>query len=148
MIELKDLIAELEGKWAKEDAQPKWRRSLREFRRKMYWSNLKYSIRKHTKEKWQRAHRGYSTQDTWNFDIYISGLLAAGITELRNRDIGYPVIDPTLADAESRKFWHDIQTEMIEGFTLHTQDPTSKKEKDKVDRAFQLLAKYYIHLWD
>lgn len=162
MDNIDDLMAELDAMIAKYEAQPRWLKALREFRRKLYWTNLKYSIRKHTKEKWQRAHRGYSTQDTWNFDMYLAGFLAAALTELRDNSVGHPVSvhdDPRTCfgakeDCGGEELWRNILTEMIEGFeTYHKFDSSNRWEEEeddaeRVDKAFQLLARHYQGLWN
>lgn len=99
------------------------------------------------RSKVQRANRGWSDEDTWSFDHYLSGVIAGGVARLRKDAHGYP-------EGESPESWDRILGEIVEGFELLAKDEYSNglapsgEEKVKIDRAFDHLRTYYTALWD
>lgn len=57
----------------------------------------------------QRAKRGYSDQDLWNFDRYIADMFATAIPQLKKIQHGHP-------EYTSQEDWYRILDEMSYGF--------------------------------
>lgn len=94
-------------------------------------------------EPFQRARRGYSTPDTFGFDTYLAGVIAGGVQELRDREIGHP---GTLTADE----WNRILDEIVAGFRqYHAADASGHDpDYDAVDHSLGLLREWWPHLWD
>ena len=99
---------------------------------------------------WQRGHRGWAECDTWDFDSYLAGVLAGGITCLAENGRGHPCKEePDKCD--HGKAWKAELVEAAERFRkLHEDSFGADFEgKNKAqDEAFQWLARRVGHLWD
>lgn len=112
----------------------------------------KYSIRKLRKE---RADKGWSEYDFWNFHDYHSWMMIS-VLERFKTGVGYP-------GGITWDEWTGILDEMIEGFkaslemsNMDTYDPKIHKSytewedplRVKYERGMELFSKYYLSLWD
>jgi hypothetical protein len=104
---------------------------------------------------YQRGMRGYSDEDTWNVDSYISHIAIPMLTRLRDKHAGYP---PKLTS----KKWFKALDEMIEGFKAYEMlvslddiikdgeynEEKSDAEMKKFKKGMRLFSKWYFNLWD
>jgi len=94
----------------------------------------------------QRGRRGYAKCDVWNFDYYLSKVITGGLKLLRKNHSGYPL---GLTDEK----WNSILDEMIEGFEARNncesyEEFLSIEVDKKLNKSFELFAKYFQNLWD
>lgn len=94
----------------------------------------------------QRARRGWSDEDTWGFDYYLSGVIAGGVEKLRS---GHGYGNAVEDEAE----WDRDLRDIVEGFKLRQSavrdsGAPTPEDKAKMERAFDLLRKHYDDLWD
>lgn len=106
-----------------------------------FFRNLKYA--------WQRATKGYCDCDRWDLDQFYSRLFYNSLSEFAERTNSY--YD---ANGMTYKDWQNTIKNMAERFkAIADQQENSSfitpdelvKEKDE---AFELLKKWYFHLWD
>lgn len=101
-----------------------------------------------------RIKNGYSYRDLWSFDVYIAGVLSKALIELRDIGHGYPADEGMTPEK-----WHDILTEMAEGFEAWTHifdneaygDNWKEWQEDidkKLKSSFELMSKWFGNLWD
>jgi hypothetical protein len=97
---------------------------------------------------YRRGMYGYSYRDLWSLDWYLLQWLPTAIRELNRTRHSYPA---DMTDEE----WGKVLEEMADGFevALKIQDELwieeqHKKEYAQAERAFELFAKYFYHLWD
>lgn len=122
-----------------------------------YWladpsKEKKINVRRLRKE---RADRGWSEYDFWNFHSYHSWMMMS-VLERFKTGMGYPM---GLTEEE----WQGILDEMIDGFRasldltdMVTYDPKIHKSykeweeplRAKYERGMDLFRKYYLTLWD
>lgn len=126
----------------------------------------------------QRARRGYSEKDTWNFDFYLAKIIYEGLEYLKKNKRGYPITilpknvkDPN-KDVDykaNEKVWDEIMDKMIYAFKLAKEVGEGEREfylpkmskqfkkefkclKREEDRAmkkgFKLFTKHFFNLWD
>jgi hypothetical protein len=127
--------------------------------------SYEWSPRRWAKKWTQRARRGYSTEDTFDFDSYLARVIAGGVTEIRETLHGYPpelgqigeTFDPNNMDDERGVAeWKAILDKIIHGFTIYAeeggyplQSTAEAKEKiELIDEAKALFIKWFGHLWD
>lgn len=100
------------------------------------------NLRRQPRFMWQRARRGYSEQDTWSFDGYLASVIVGGVTDLRERRIGYP-------SGLTPEKWDEILGKIIDGFTVIQQDdPLSPEQQAVFDEAVALFGRWFQALWD
>lgn len=140
------------------------------------WTRKLYawSPRRHGKKWKQRAQRGWSLEDTFDFDGYLARVIAGGVAEIRHNLHGYP---PELGapagnwsgnpmeeldDEQGMAAWGSILDKIVEGFTIYaeeggypvslTDDPeanaSAAAQAAKIDQAKRLFVYWYGHLWD
>ncbi len=104
----------------------------------------------------ERGRKGYCYEDLWQFDNWLSKLIADGLREFKEMCHGYPSEDITWEG------WMDVLDEMIECFDeqsrgienfpegnfLKLWKKRQKIHKQKLHRGLELLEKYYYDLWD
>ena len=105
----------------------------------------------------QRGRRGYASRDLWQFDNWLSKLIAGGLREFKQNCYTYPGDDMTWEE------WMGILDEMIECFeeqnrkidNIHTSEDfmklyhkRNKERKKKLHRGLELLELYYFDLWN
>lgn len=124
--------------------------------------SYKYSPRRHALRAYQRARKGYSTEDTFDFDGYLAKVIAGGVAEIRENLHGYPMQFDKGDDDKGEKAiaeWGSILDEIVEGFTIYAEEggypvvgvpgyPDAEAQTRKVKRAMKLFRRWYGHLWD
>jgi|SRR5579859_188539 len=114
--------------WSKETANKMWKR-----------------VRRHREE---RATRGYSTYDWWNFDQYIAGVVANACQDFRTKGVGRPI---DMEDEEWMTFLLSIE-EPLRAWAddkLSTYDKeTSQKLYDDAKAAWHRFADRFSQFWD
>lgn len=121
-------------------------RDRHRLRFKMKYNDIKWFI--------QRGRRGYSDQDLWSFDSYLSEVISSALLDLRDKAHGYPgdmceaCMQPYEEhDCNGFEKWQGILTEISEGFAMDKFAPENWMN-DKFDRAMALFVKYFHNLWD
>jgi len=119
----------------------------------------------------QRGRRGYSDEDLWDFDSYLSSMIAPALRHLAKKSFGCPsdLYDKDKKNDECHR-WKEILEEMAQGFDavrslkgtgiLHyekqdngalkiTVDENRQKNlSDKFNKGMQLFSQYFLGLWD
>lgn len=83
----------------------------------------------------QRYKYGCDERDLWNLDYTITEFITPRLKMFRERNRCFPSY-MTLEE------WNAILDKMIYGFENYEDDSEASKQ------AFELLAKYYVHLWE
>lgn len=107
----------------------------------------------------QRVKRGYNEVDVWNFDHYLSEVIAGAVKELKEISHGQPVYICDCDDYWQHKNcngpekWSAILDEIVAGFVDFKDalwwDPEEEAaQKIKRDRAFDLMKEHWGSLWD
>lgn len=132
-----------------------WISNIRQFFR-----NIKYA--------WQRATKGYSDPDVWEFDNFLAHVIAGGLNELSNCTHGFPcslLVDNTENEEEKFKKWQEILREisndMLEYINIEDMDVPedctdtfnwllNKKEEadNKYNKAMDAIKKWHRDMWD
>ncbi len=121
--------------------------------------SYEWSPRRHLKRWTERARKGWSVEDTFDFDGYMAKVIAGGVQEIRNSLHGCP---PQLApddDSDVEKgteAWGVILDEIVEGFELYWReggyqletDDTAKEINEKIEHSRDLFRAWMPHLWD
>lgn len=118
------------------------------------------------KVKWfiQRGTRGWADCDVWSIDWFLTDIIPEMIDQLKETtqgppiscynkndfdDIGNPIKG---SDKKAQKKWFKILDEISEGFRLtrksQNYEKLTKKEEQKINRAFKLFKDYYYSFWD
>ncbi len=107
----------------------------------------------------QRARKGWGHADTWDFSYYLAGVIAGGVTHLKEIKHGIPnefwekYKDEKTAGAE----WDLVLDKIIYAFQLAKALDGDDKDisenwetihKKKFEEGFDLFKKYYFNLWD
>lgn len=93
---------------------------------------------------WQRWRRGYSEQDTWSFDGFLSPVILGGLEALRERDLGYPA---RYTPAE----WSERLDTMIAGFRIAAETDAwdlTDEDLETFRQAGEMFIEDYFDLWD
>ena len=104
----------------------------------------------------ERGRKGYCYEDLWEFDNWLSSLIARGLREFKKNCHTYP------NDLNDWDKWMATLDEMIDCFEeqsrnienlpdtnmLKTYSQRQKIKKQKLHRGLGLLEKYYYDLWD
>ena len=120
----------------------------------------------------QRSTKGYSNEDTWNFDTYLSYIIFNGVKELKGA-IGYPI------GMKSRKEWYEVldtisfafemkykltmidaiyeeelhndplepYNEKLKWYTENNVYIVSKKDEKRIEKGMKFFIKYFECLW-
>jgi len=120
---------------------------------------------KQIKYGWQKYKRGWSDEDVWDFDSYLTGIIIPALKRLKENHVGCPgdLWDEKVKNNECHK-WQEILEEMIQGFKACEEiDKPSwikggfRREVDikrldvlekKYKRGMELFCRYYRNLWD
>ena len=108
------------------------------------------------KRSFERFRKGYCYADLWQFDYWLSHLIANGLREFKRNCHTYP------NDCDDWEEWQKILDEMIECFDeqwrgienlsgrdfMETYNKRQNNKKAKLHRGLELLEKYYYDLWD
>jgi hypothetical protein len=94
----------------------------------------------------ERGRKGVSVSDTWSFDVYIAGVMAEGLSRLRQGTHGYPM------NLDEEK-WDSILAEMETGFRAWSEHSFSCGNAEieaqrQVRRSIRLMHRWFGHLWD
>lgn len=103
----------------------------------------------------ERGRKGYTREEMWSFDNWLSDLIARGLKEFKENTHTYP------NDIDDWEEWMRVLDEMIECFEeqgreieMNTVDfieqwnKRKKNKKQKLSRGMELLERYYFDLWD
>ncbi len=105
-----------------------------------------------------RGRYGFSPDDCWNLESYLSDVIARSVSQFAQDTNGYP------STVESFEEWEAVLAEIVEGFQLYAEpdddmgyvdgkfsvEAYTKEERrrtQKLNRSFDLLKKYYQGLW-
>ena len=119
-----------------------------------YWLRvLRGELRERTLYRWQRSQRGYSDADLWSFDGYLAWVLSQGLRELAKMP-AYKALDENYEPDPSAgpENWERLLHEMADGFVLSASVSgcdwsLSDEEQAKVQRSYDLLARFHDGLW-
>ena len=107
----------------------------------------------------QRGKRGYSDNDCWGIDWYLSdiipGMLDTMINDKKGGGNSYPG-EGWGKEANSIKSWQATVRKMAKGFKAHNKlgsfdwknEEHRKKLEAERDEGMKLFVKYFDHLWD
>jgi len=132
------------------------------------WYNWLYDRPLKIKSFIQRGFRGWSNEDTWDFDIYLAKVITEGIKHLKKVHHGCPSdiyekyrinnkLTQKQKDKLAKKEWKTILDIIIRGFELVPELFEMKVLKNKklsegymyeLERAFDYFKKFYFNLWD
>jgi hypothetical protein len=120
---------------------------------------------------YQRAKRGYSYQDLWSFNSYLSSIIPPALREYNKNVSGCPgdLYDESKINDGCHK-WKEILEEIAQGFEaaeemknihfLYRKDNPDRSHSfeydekraqylvNKFERGIDLFKKYYFSLWD
>lgn len=98
-----------------------------------------------------------SKRDLWNLDITLSKVILPCLKKFRDELSGWPSIlplveenaDGTASDEQAMEAWRMTLDQMINGFEKHLDGAMwSSESRQDVQKALDLFAKYYTHLWN
>jgi hypothetical protein len=94
----------------------------------------------------QRARRGWSDGDAWNFCDYIAEVIEGAVRELRQQEHGHP-------GGITMDEWLTILGKIEDGFKAYREwnaDPANDQLnlQPKYEEGMALFAKWHPHLWD
>lgn len=118
------------------------------------------------KRGYQRAYRGWSDEDLWGFDDYLTNIILNGLKQFKNHHCSFPpnitmeewnrILDSMIWTFEvNKKFredswllmpldgWSKEEQERLKSFHLMT-----KEETQKYYVGWHLFQRYYFDLWD
>ena len=108
--------------------------------------------------KWVRNYIPFKwySEEFWNLNNELAEWIYPHLVKMRQQGIGYPgIFNPEEADIteeEAVNKWNSILDEMIIGFGLLRGSTyfynSTEADKNKIQRAFDLLAEYWPYLWD
>lgn len=103
----------------------------------------------------ERGRKGYCYSDLWEFDNWLSSLIARGLREFKQNCYSYP------NDIDDWDKWMMVLNEMIDCFEeqsrkieninnnfMETYNKRMAIKKMKLHKGLKLLEKYYYDLWD
>ncbi len=103
----------------------------------------------------ERGRKGYCSKDLWDFDSWLSSLIARGLREFKQTCSSYP------NDIDDWDKWMSTLDEMIECFEEQDRGITNLSanfkvtynkrmaiKKAKLHRGLELLERYWWDLWD
>jgi hypothetical protein len=99
-----------------------------------------YDGERHRRE---RADRGFSEYDWWNFNDYLAWVILGGLKKFRKKGNSFP------AQFQSEHEWNLLLDEMINGFEYYcSSDDINKLDDARWKRAWELFHGYFASLWD
>ena len=128
---------------------------------KQFFKNIKYA--------WQRATRGFSDPDCWEFDSYLSRIISGGLKTLDKNRHGFPTeLYSQLGEEDGNQEWSKILSEIsakmekYERLKSSEYPPgnlppeaimewyeTNQKEAENAwNGAIDLLKKWHNDMWD
>lgn len=143
---MNDGLSTLEEVMARVDSASKARRLWWRIRGVFSLSTLRYQIQR-PKWAWQRMRRGWSDRDAWSFDVYLAGVIAGGLQNIRNGH-SHP---SDMTPEEWEAYLDDISESLIryrEGkFTDQSYDEEMAMHDDATE-AVHNLAYRFGDMWD
>ena len=110
---------------------------------KQFFKNIKYA--------WQRATRGFSDPDWWEFDSYLSKIISGCLKEFDKKRHGFPSeLYFQLGEEAANKKWSEILLKIAESMDQYEEAKNeNKRESEKLwNDAFDLLKKWHENMWD
>ena len=128
---------------------------------KQFFRNIKYA--------WQRATRGFSDPDWWEFDSYLSRIISGGLKTLDKNRHGFPTeLYSQLGEEDGNQEWSKILSEIsakmekYERLKLSEYPPDNlppeairewyennqKEAENAWNGAIDLLKKWHNDMWD
>ena len=110
---------------------------------KQFFKNIKYA--------WQRATRGFSDPDWWEFDSYLSQTISGCLKEFDKKRHGFPSeLYFQLGEEDGNKKWSEILLKIAENMDMYEKVKTeNKKESERLwNDAFDLLKEWHDNMWD
>jgi len=103
--------------------------------------NIKYSV--------QRIRQGWCDSDTFSIDMWFLNVFPEMLRYFRRKTLGYPAyVDGKEMTGDE---WYDILDEMISCFSKAGYTKYGRYTDEAIackNRGFELLSKYFYHLWD
>lgn len=133
-----------------------WLRNIKQF-----FKNIKYA--------WQRATRGFSDPDCWEFDSYLSRIISGGLKTLDKNRHGFPTeLYSQLGEEDGNQEWSKILSEISAKMEKYEQLKSSeyppgnlppeaigewyennqKEAENTWNSAIDLLKKWHNDMWD
>lgn len=169
-----EILEDMDREW---ERRPLWQRVYLSVKwaTYRYYNNIEYFIRG---IRWfiQRGKRGWGVNDTWNFDHYLTRVIAEGVAYLRLTKMGYPT---TVKNSEEwNKILKKIETTFLyarliseaELYYIPSHKWTSKEyyetnerfnngkhgkmrcmrydESKSYEEGWRLFQRYFFNLWD
>lgn len=93
--------------------------------------------------KWkiQRANRGFSDKDLWNFDYFLSKTISSGISEMLDK---FPKERSEILNLDEIKYGFDLYNYCEENDATKL---TIAKSDKAIKDSFKLLSKSFKNLW-
>lgn len=128
---------------------------------KQFFKNIKYA--------WQRATRGFSDPDCWEFDSYLSRIISGGLKTLDKNRHGFPTeLYSQLGEEDGNQEWSKILSEISAKMEKYEQLKSSeyppgnlppeaimewyennqKEAENAWNGAIDLLKKWHNDMWD
>ena len=152
-----DTLEEVLNFW---DSKRTWKDKLLSNIKYYFWSkwvSLFKTVNLYIVSFYQRGRRGWSMQDTWSFDFYLSNVISDGCRYLAKTSQGYP-------SGLSAEKWNDILIEIASGFDeykkvldfegidgdISTKDFSKLNDErmEKFNHSWDLFKQYFGNLWD
>ena len=128
---------------------------------KQFFKNIKYA--------WQRATRGFSDPDCWEFDSYLSRIISGGLKTLDKNRHGFPTeLYSQLGEEDGHQEWSKLLSEFSAKMEKYEQLKSSeyppgnlppeaimewyennqKEAENAWNGAIDLLKKWHNDMWD
>ena len=128
---------------------------------KQFFKNIKYA--------WQRATRGFSDPDCWEFDSYLSRIISGGLKTLDENRHGFPTeLYSQLGEEDGNQEWSKILSEISAKMEKYERLKSSeyppgnlppetimewyennqKEAENAWNGAIDLLKKWHNDMWD
>lgn len=128
---------------------------------KQFFKNIKYA--------WQRATRGFSDPDCWEFDSYLSRIISGGLKTLDKNRHGFPTeLYSQLGEEDGNQEWSKILSEISAKMEKYERLKSSeyppgnlppeaimewyennqKEAENAWNDAIDLLKKWHNDMWD
>ncbi len=100
----------------------------------------------------QRGKRGWSDEDTWDFDSYLSEVISSGCKHLADITISYPT---GMGFRKWKRILNKISKDIVAPIefdnsvsNMGNYNQQSKEAYKKQSEALKLLVKHFNDLWD
>lgn len=120
-----------------------------------YWTTNPWKIPpemvKIVQETTQRATRGWSTPDSYSLDSYLLKWLPDAIDALADRKLSYPLVEGAQTWGEWEPILRRISAGLRAGREIQEGFPDSARTEEilaEFNEAWELLGKWFFHMWD